>query len=70
MSLFRAFMLGLAVVAVVVWSVTLRRELRKEYAVGRERGDRARNLVLMGASATVWVFFLLATAGVDLAWNG
>ena len=61
------FVLG--TVVVVFWIVALRRELRKEYAVSEERGLRSRNLVMMGASATFWVFVTIISSGVDLSFG-
>jgi hypothetical protein len=68
MSALTVFMLVLSIVAVAYWVVTIRREIRKEYAVGTQRGQRARSLVLMGASATFWLFVAISAAGVDLSW--
>ena len=61
------FVLG--ILLVVYWFVVLRRELLKEYAVSQERGQRSRNLVLMGASATFWVFVTVISSGVNLTFR-
>lgn len=69
-ALFDLFMFVLSTVTLVIWIVILRRELRKEYNAGKERGERSRNLVLMGASATFWLFVAIISSGVDLSWQG
>ncbi len=69
MSSVQLFFVVLGIAAVAFWTVALGRELRKEYAVSEERGQRSRNLVMMGASATFWVFVTLIASGVDLSFG-
>lgn len=69
MNSVQLFFFVISIAVVVFWIVALRRELRKEYAISQERGQRSRNLVMMGASATFWVFVIIISSGVDLSFG-